>query len=119
PALWPSTHPRVHPEKTRYQEMITRTEATALAVTKLDPAALVLGAVAYGWSEFQSLQDAPDAAEHNAKYGSYLDYFLASMKDLEAEHHRRLVHVLDIHWYPEARGTKRITDNDTSPKTIA
>ncbi len=119
PALWPSTHPRIHPEKVRYQEMITRTEATALAITKIDPTAVVLGAVAYGWSEFQSLQDAPDAAEHNAKYGTYLDYFLASMKDLEAEHHRRLVHVLDIHWYPEARGTKRITENDTSPKTIA
>jgi len=40
------------------------------------------------------------------------------MKGLEQKYHRRLVHVLDVHWYPEARGTKRITDNDSSPKTI-
>ena len=31
------------------------------------------------------------------------------MKELEKKHKRRLVHVLDVHWYPEARGTKRIT----------
>ena len=29
------------------------------------------------------------------------------------------MHVLDVHWYPEARGTKRITEKDTSPKTVA
>jgi hypothetical protein len=119
PALWPSTHPRIHPEKTRYQEMVTRTEATASAITKLDPTAEVLGAVAFGWSEYMSLQDAPDAAEHAAQYPTYLDFFLGSMKHLEDEYHRRLVHVLDIHWYPEAKGAKRITDKDNSPKTVA
>src|SRR5579871_1191381 len=76
PALWPSTHPRIHPDKTTYAEMISRTEATATGVLKVDPSAFLLGAVAYGWSEYKSLQDAPDAAEHNAKYGSYLDFFL-------------------------------------------
>jgi len=40
------------------------------------------------------------------------------MKALEAKHHRRLVHALDFHWYPEARGTKRITETDTSAKTV-
>jgi hypothetical protein len=119
PALWPSTHPRIHPDRTRYDEMVKRTEAVASEVVKLDPSAQTLGAVAFGWSEFMSLSDAPDAKEHNDKYGSYLDFFLASMKELEAKHKKRLVHVLDVHWYPEARGTKRITDKDNSPKTVA
>jgi len=119
PALWPSTHPRIHPDRPRYDEMVKRTEAIATEVVKLDPSAMTLGAVAFGWSEFKSLQDAPDAKEHNEKYGTYLDYFLASMKELEAKHKKRLVHVLDVHWYPEARGTKRITDKDNSPKTVA
>ena len=35
------------------------------------------------------------------------------------KHQKRLVHVLDVHWYPEARGAKRITDKDISPKTVA
>jgi hypothetical protein len=119
PALWPSTHPRVHPEKTKYEEMVTRTEAIAVPLTKLDPSAELLGAVAYGWTEFITLQGAPEAQEMNAVHGSYLEYFLASMKRLEDKHKRRLVHVLDVHWYPEQRGARRITDPDVTRKTIA
>jgi mannan endo-1,4-beta-mannosidase len=118
PALWPATHPRVHPEKTTYHEMVSRTEATAAAITSLDPTATVLGGVMYGWNEYQSLEKAPDSAELNAQYDTYLDFYLASMNELERKYHRRLVHVLDVHWYPEARGTKRITDPDVSPKTV-
>ncbi len=118
PALWPSTHPRVHPDQPTYAEMVTRTEATASGLLKVDPSALVLGAVAYGWSEYKTLQDAPDAKENNATYGTYLDFFLAAMKKLEAKHHQRLVHALDVHWYPEARGAKRITEKDVTPKTV-
>ena len=55
PALWPSTHPRVHPEKTTYAEMVTRTEATAAAITKIDPSAQVIGGVMFGWSEYMTL----------------------------------------------------------------
>jgi hypothetical protein len=119
PALWPSTHPRVHPQKTRYDEIITRTEAIASAITQIDPSAMTLGANMFGWSELMSLSDAPDAKEHNEKYGTYTDFFLASMKYLEAKHHRRLLHALDVHWYPEAKGSKRIIEKDISPKTVA
>ncbi len=119
PALWSSTHPRVHPEKTRYDEMVNRSEATASEIVRLDPTAVVLGGVMYGWSEYMTLQDAPDSKEQNAAFGSYVDFFLASMKKLEDKHHQRLVHALDVHWYPESRGTKRITEKDVSSKTIA
>jgi Glycoside hydrolase family 44 len=129
PALWSSTHPRVHPKPTTYAEIVSRTEMNAAAITEVDPGAIVLGAVAYGWSEYMSLQSAPDAKGENAKLGNtggnaggggnYLEFFLQSMKRLEGKYHRRLVHVLDIHWYPEPKGTKRITEKDVSPKTIA
>jgi mannan endo-1,4-beta-mannosidase len=122
PALWPSTHPRVHPEKTTYAEMVTRTTATAAAITKIDPTAQVIGATMFGWSEYMTLQDAPDAKAENAKLeggaGTYVDFLLAAMKRAEDQHHRRLMHLLDFHWYPEARGSVRITDKDLSPKTI-
>ena len=118
PALWPSTHPRIHPEKTTYQEIVTRTEALATSITAADPTALVLGGVMFGWSEYLSLGDAPDSKELNAKYDTYVDYYLASMKSLEQKYHRRLVHVLDVHWYPEAKGSKRITEDDVSQKTV-
>jgi Glycoside hydrolase family 44 len=123
PALWPSTHPRVHPQKTTYAEMVARTTATATQITKIDPTAMVIGATMFGWSEYLTLSDAPDAKAENAKLaggaGTYIDFFLAAMKRASDEQHRRLVHLLDFHWYPEARGAKRITDKDLSPRTVA
>jgi mannan endo-1,4-beta-mannosidase len=122
PALWPSTHPRVHPEKTTYAEMAARTTATAAALTKIDPTAMIIGATMFGWSEYLSLNDAPDAKAENAKLaggaGTYVDFILAAMKRAEGQQHRRLMHLLDFHWYPEAKGSKRITDDDVSPKTV-
>ena len=122
PALWPSTHPRVHPEKTTYKEMVERTTAAAAAITKIDPSAQIIGGTMFGWSEYMSLSDAPDAKTENAKLadgkGTYVDFLLASMKRAEEQHHRRLMHLLDFHWYPEARGSVRITDKDVSPMTI-
>ncbi len=119
PSLWPSTHPRIHPERPTYREIVKRSEEVASAITSIDPSAQVLGGVMYGWNEYLTFQDAPDAKELNQKYGTYADYFLSSMSELEQKYHRRLVHVLDIHWYPEAKGSKRITDNDVSTKTVA
>jgi hypothetical protein len=118
PALWPTTHPRVHGAPTTYEEMITRTEGTAAMITELDPTATVLGAVAFGWGEYMSLGTAPDAEKYNKEYGNYLEFYLASLKKLEEAHQRRLVHVLDVHWYPELKGRKRITEHDDSRKTV-
>jgi mannan endo-1,4-beta-mannosidase len=119
PALWPETHPRLHPAKPTYREMIKKTEALAGAVLKVDPTAVLLGPVMYGWQEFLTLQDAPDSAELNQTYGTFTDYYLDQMMALEKKHHKRLVHVLDLHWYPEAQGGgKRITDGDTSPDSV-
>jgi mannan endo-1,4-beta-mannosidase len=127
PALWPSTHPRLHPAKTTYREMIDKTEALALAVLKVDPSAMILGPVMYGWQEFSTLQDAPDSAHFNKTYTTYVDYYLDQMKRLEKRHGKRLLHVLDLHWYPEAMGAtnsstgpgaKRITLGDISPDSV-
>jgi hypothetical protein len=41
------------------------------------------------------------------------------MKALEAHDGRRLLHILDLHWYPEAQGgSKRITGGDTSAESV-
>ncbi len=118
PALWPVTHPRIHPAAATYREIVQRSEATASAILDVDPSAFVLGGVAFGWSEYVNFANAPDAAEFNERYGTYLDYFLASMKQLGAKRGRRLVHALDLHWYPEARGSTRVTEADVSRKTM-
>jgi mannan endo-1,4-beta-mannosidase len=117
PALWSETHPFVHAERTTYAEVVKRSEETAKVISDIDPSAFILGGVMFGWAEYQSLSSAPDAGEYK-EYGSYLEFFLASLKKLEQKHGRRLVHALDVHWYPEARGTDRITQEDASRATI-
>jgi mannan endo-1,4-beta-mannosidase len=118
PALWSQTHPLVHGDKTTYDEMARRSEEYAAVIKEQDQSAFVLGGVMYGWGEYQTLNSAPDSAKYNADFGTYTDFFLAAMKKVEQKHHRRLVDALDIHWYPEARGTQRITEDDASASTI-
>jgi mannan endo-1,4-beta-mannosidase len=119
PDLWNGTHPRVHPDKPTYAEMADRSERLASAILKVDPTAQILGFVSYGWMGFQGLQDAPDSKENNQDGGTFIDYFLKKMREAEQRGKKRLIHVLDLHWYPEAQGNgKRITEGDLSPASI-
>lgn len=99
PDLWSSTHPRIHPSPVRYDELIARTVELAGAVKAVAPAALVFGPVNYGFNGMVSLQDAPDRAGRD-----FLDAYLDAMRAAEATAGRRLLDVLDVHWYSEARG---------------
>jgi hypothetical protein len=100
PDLWASTHPRIRPTgKVTYAELVERTEEYAGAIKSVAPGALVFGPVSYGWQGFVRLQDAPDAGGRD-----FLDFYLDAMRDAEGRTRRRLVDVLDLHWYPEARG---------------
>ncbi len=119
PAIWPSTHPRIHPKKTGYYELVNKTEACAANVLLTDPGAILFGPVLYGWQAFRTLQEAPEFKEINAQFGSFVGFYLDQMRSLERRHKKRLLHVLDLHWYPEARGGgKRITEGDTSEESI-
>jgi hypothetical protein len=116
PDLWASTHPRVRPTgPVTYAEMSERTTAYAAAIKRVAPAALVFGPVSYGWQGFVSLQNAPDRAGRD-----FLDFYLESLRAAESREHRRLVDVLDLHWYPEARGGGvRITEASSSAAVAA
>lgn len=126
PALWPDTHPRIHPAKTRYDELAQRHAAAATMLTALDATAEVYGPVGYGWSEHLNLQNAPDSGTHNPTYGTFTGYYLAQMKSASDAAGRRLLHRYDMHWYPEARGDNRIvfgsgagTNNDIDARLQA
>jgi Glycoside hydrolase family 44 len=111
PDLWFSTHPRIRPTgRVTYAEIVERTVAASTAIKRVAPSALVFGPVSYGWQGFVSLQDAPDARGRD-----FLDFYLSEMQAAEAARGRRLLDVLDLHWYPEARGGgTRITERSNS-----
>ena len=110
PALWSSTHPRIHPQPVGAAELVDRSIALASAVKAVDANARIIGPAAYGISEYVSLQDAPDwpAVKGDAEW--FIDYYLARMRAAEPTAGRRLLDVLDVHYYPEAIGDHRITD---------
>ncbi|MDB5048449.1 MAG: hypothetical protein JWO30_1520 [Fibrobacteres bacterium] len=112
PGLWPSTHPRIHPLRPTAVELVEKTRDMAIAVKKVDPQVQIFGGVFYGYNDFASLQNAPDwdALFKTGKYFWYIDYFLDEMKKASDKSGKRLLDVLDLHWYAEATGDHRIND---------
>ena len=104
PALWSSTHPRIHPEKTTVAEILEKTISLASVVKDLDPDAEVFGPVLYGLAAYSNFQDAPDwRSNYSQNYRWFIDAYLDGMRLAEEENGRRLLDVLDLHYYTEAR----------------
>jgi len=100
PALWPSTHPRIHQAQTTCAELIQKNAAVAKAVKAVDPAAEIFGGVFYGFNEQYNMQQAPDWPSYSS-YGRYVNAFLANLRDSSLSAGKRLLNVLDLHWYPD------------------
>jgi hypothetical protein len=110
PALWASTHPRVRPRPVGCAELIEKSTALAAAVKAVDPQAAIFGPMLYGIGAYNDLQSAPDWAEVNSeyKYDWFVSYYLDQMAKSEAVHGVRLLDVLAVHYYSEARGECRV-----------
>jgi hypothetical protein len=105
PNLWPYTHRDVHPQKPTYDELWQRTRDYASAIKSQDPAAQVLGPVAWGWCEYFSSAadncvDGPDRQAHGGL--PLLAWYLKQVNDYKNQTGIRLVDYLDIHYYPQA-----------------
>jgi len=71
PGYWSTTHPRLHPEKASYEEVVDKSIATADAILAVDPDAEIVGPALYGWFAHDSLQKAPDKNRFNKKYQNF------------------------------------------------
>ena len=104
-ALWSTTaHPRLHPKQPTCAEIIDKNINLAKAVKSVDPSAETFGLVAFGFSELKDYQSAPDWSTVRGDHNWFLDYYLESMKKASDNEGKRLIDVLDLHWYPEAMG---------------
>lgn len=114
PDLWSSTHSEIHPSPVTYAELLQKNTDFAEAIKGVAPKALVFGPVNYGWQGYVDLQGAPDANNRD-----WLEFYLDGMKAADQAAGKRLLDVLDIHWYPEAQGDgNRITDDGTTPGEV-
>jgi len=114
PSLWASTHERIHPQAVTYEEIVNKNIEYASMVKDIDKNGVIFGYVGYGFYSFISLQGAPDAAGRD-----FLEHYLEEMQNAEQEHGKRLIDVLDFHWYPSGTGAgHRITEGGTSLEEI-
>ncbi len=112
PALWNSTHRDVHPWPVTYDELWERTLAYARAIREADPEGEIAGPAAWGWPEyFYSAKDAkegffwaPDRKAHGNE--PLIAWYLRRLKEEEAKGKKRLLDVLDVHFYPQAEGVQ-------------
>lgn len=128
PGLWNDTHRDVHPEPVSYDELLERTVKYATAVRKAAPDALIAGPAEWGWTGyFYSAVDAkagftlrPDRRKHGDV--PLLEWWLKALAAHEKETGARLLDVLDLHFYPQAKdmgvGTEGRTDPDGSALRI-
>lgn len=113
PDLWNSTHPRIWPTKVTYAELARRTTEFGRSVKAVWPKSPIFGSVNYGWHGYMTLQDAPDAGGR-----VFLEWFLAEMRRQSILNGRRLLDVLDLHYYSEARGGGRRVVEDTNDLAV-
>lgn len=113
PELWNSTHRDVHPEPLGYDELLQRSVAYAKAIKSADARALTLGPVGWGWvAYFYSAADTasggewwtarPDRRAHDDL--PLVEWYLREMRAQSARDGRRLLDMLDLHYYPQAAG---------------
>ena len=127
PGLWNSTHARLHPNQPTFAELRDKTIAHAAAIKNVNPNAKVFGGVGYGWQDFVQLQDAGDRVTSPAHPGGdqsgelhFYEWLLKETAAAEAAQGRKLMDVLDLHWYPEATGGGvRIVENNNSAAVVA
>jgi hypothetical protein len=111
PDLWASTHAEIQKTPLTYDVLVKKNIEAATMIKRVAPQAPVLGFVSYGWSGYVSLQNAPDANKRD-----FIDFYLDQMKAAEQAAGKRLVDVLDLHYYTEAKGDNfRVSNTQPTP----
>jgi len=105
PVLWDETHSLIRPNELTFDELFEKTYQVGSLVKDLDPNADVYGPVFYGWQGMERLNSYTlfKPIKDANGYDFFMDYYLDSLRKIEEVEGRRIVDVLDMHWYPEAK----------------
>jgi hypothetical protein len=110
PMLWSSTHRGAHPEPVTYDELLDRTIRYATAIREVDPEALIAGPALWGWPAYHysgldaadNFRSKPDYRAHGSTF--LLPWWLKRLQAHEQKTGKKLVDVVDVHFYPQAQG---------------
>ena len=121
PDIWYSTHEEIRSKVngrdnlTGYDELVQLTIAYASAIKSQMPGVQVFGPALATWNGDVNLyhNSSPDPAGRQF----FLDYYLDKLHAAETAQGRRLVDVLDLHWYPAAGTSTGSVDDDNAAQT--
>lgn len=104
PDIWHVTHRDVHPEAPTYDELWEKTVEYGTAIKEVDPDALLLGPVSWGWcgyfySSADMCANGPDRQAHGGT--PFLEWYLQQVRDHEMETGLQLIDYLTIHYYSQ------------------
>lgn len=106
PGLWFDSHSRMWgPDHVSVKYLMQQSFELAELIKEMDPTAEVYGPASWGVSEFENLQFAPDWDEQKGPYSTFIDLYLARMKKRGDSLKKRLLDVLDLHWYPQTNNS--------------
>jgi len=124
PDIWHSTHEEVRSKVNgqdrllTYDDLVRTTVEYAAAIKAVAPGAKVFGPAVATWAGAATLGRWP-SPDPDAGTTFFLDYYLARLRDAERAHGRRLVDVLDLHWYPAAGASYNEITNDYATQSEA
>jgi len=112
PDLWYESHPKAQKSPQKIASLIDKTLQTSLAIKSVDSSALVFGPALGNWYACKNFNN-NDILWNNiysARYNDewFVSMYLDTMRVLSNKNGKRLVDVVDIHWYPEASGADGI-----------
>ncbi len=130
PDAWHGTHKEVvsnlgddpaAPRLQTYDAFVDTTIAFARAVKRAAPDALVFGpgVATYTGAVTLGRYPTPDPVYGSWRVHPFLDVYLDRMRAAESSGGRRLLDVLDVHWYPAAGTRAGEITNDNAPQDSA
>jgi hypothetical protein len=109
PALWSSTHRDIRKTKLGYDELWQRMRDYAVAILEADPTAAIAGPAEWGWPNYfcsdadnisqGCFPTSPDRKAHGGQ--ELVAWLLDQAKAFEAQNGKRILHYLDLHYYPQ------------------
>jgi hypothetical protein len=125
PMLWHATHRDVHPDPATYDELLERTIGYGTAIRNADPDVKIAGPAEWGWPAYQySAKDSlagllfrPDRRQHGDV--PLIPWYLQRLREHEQRTGKRILDILDVHFYPMADGVGTGSGGKTDPTTAA
>lgn len=111
PDLWDGTHTDVHPARMGYDDLLSMFYEYGTAVKDADPSAQITGPVSWGWTGYiyspldrgnDNFHTHADRTKHDNT--PFLLWFLQQAKNRDTKAGRRILDVLDVHYYPQGQG---------------